>query len=358
MAFLISSTQRLRVFEQWLQRQLRRYLHHVSPPIWRLLQLSASMTSYVPSVCHLEKQCPSDPLSMWLLKECASTISPFLTRIFNLSLTGGDFPWPWKHAIVNPLLKKAGGDNSIVSSYRPVTNLPHISKILARIVHRQVISHLEELKLLPNFKSAYRPGHSTEMGVLMVYSDLIDAIWSGKFALLSLLDLTAAFDTVNHNNLLPYPASSQRRGANSVWPRVLRTHHADSTWPTALAAHSSKDRFQAMITRIQGTTWVSTSLHKNYCVEVLAKRCLRSTSHRCLVIPSSSKAVLFDERSFAIEGPSLWNHLPDIVKEAGSIKLFKQRLKTHLFGQSFEILAFFKLCNSALDFCRDHAMAL
>ena len=113
-----------------------------------------------------------------------------------------DFPSPLKHAIVTPLVKKAGLDDSIVSSYRPVSNLLHLLKILERIVHRQVISHLEEFKLLPDFQSAYCLGHSTETAVLKVYSDLIDATSNGKFALLSLLDLTAAFDTVDHNILL------------------------------------------------------------------------------------------------------------------------------------------------------------
>ena len=79
---------------------------------------------------------------------------------------------------------------------------------------------------------------------------------------------------------------------------------------------------------------------KNGCVDVLSRRCLRSSSHHRLVIPPPAKTVLFGERSFMVEGPSLWNHLPDNVKEAGYIKLFKQRLKTHLFRQSFEIPSF------------------
>ena len=75
-------------------------------------------------------------------------------------------------------------------------------KILERIVHRQVMSHLAQFKLLPDFQSVYRRGRSTETAVLKVYSDVIDAISNGKFALLSLLDLTAAFDMVDHNILL------------------------------------------------------------------------------------------------------------------------------------------------------------
>ena len=101
------------------------------------------------------------------------------------------------HAIVTPHLKKAGIDDSNTSSYRPVSNLPHLSKILQRTVHHQLISHLEKLKLLLDVQSAYRRGHSTEMVVLKMYSDLIDAISNGKLALLSLLDLTAAFDMVD-----------------------------------------------------------------------------------------------------------------------------------------------------------------
>ena len=79
---------------------------------------------------------------------------------------------------------------------------------------------------------------------------------------------------------------------------------------------------------------------KNYCVEVSSRRCLRSSSHRRLVISPPSKTVLFGERSFAVGGSYLWNHLPDTVKEACSIELFKQILKTYLFTQSFALSAF------------------
>ena len=96
---------------------------------------------------------------------------------------------------------------------------------------------------------------------------------------------------------------------------------------------------------------------KNYRVQVSSRQCLKSSSHHRLVIPPPSKTVLFGERSFAVGGPSLWNHLPDNVKEARSIELFNQRVKTHLFRQSFAIPAFSLFCNSALDFGRNHATA-
>ena len=94
-----------------------------------------------------------------MLKECADVVAPYITHIFNLSLVERHFPAPWKQAIVTPPLKKAGMDDSNVSSYRPVSNFPHLSKILERIVHRQLIGHLEEFKLLPDVQSADRRGH-------------------------------------------------------------------------------------------------------------------------------------------------------------------------------------------------------
>ena len=90
-------------------------------------------------------QCPSDTLPTWCFKECAATVAPFIMRILNLSLTSGDFPSPLKHAIVTPLLKKAGLDDSNVSCYRPVSKFSTlIKKILERIFNCQVISHFEE----------------------------------------------------------------------------------------------------------------------------------------------------------------------------------------------------------------------
>ena len=146
------------------------------------------------------KHCPSDPLSTWLLKGCAATVAPFITRIVNLLLHGGDFPSPWKHVIVIPFLQKAGLDDSVVSSYRLVSNLPHLSESW-----QDCPSPGDQLswriQAVARF-SAYHRGHSTEMAVLKVYLDLIDTIWNGKYALLSLLDLTAAFDMVDQNILL------------------------------------------------------------------------------------------------------------------------------------------------------------
>ena len=73
------------------------------------------------------KQCSLDPLPTWLLKDCVVVLAPFITTTMNISLLLGCFPSTWKHAIVSPLLKKVGLDESFAANYRPVSNVPCLS---------------------------------------------------------------------------------------------------------------------------------------------------------------------------------------------------------------------------------------
>ena len=80
------------------------------------------------------KQCDSDPIPTWLLKECASVIIPTITDVVNLSPSSGHFYPVFKQSIVSPLLKKSTLDNEQLSNYRPISNLSLISKIIERVV--------------------------------------------------------------------------------------------------------------------------------------------------------------------------------------------------------------------------------
>ena len=93
-------------------------------------------------------------------------------------------------------------DDSDTRSYRPISNLSVLSKILERVVAKQMVSYLNDNSLMPEVQSAYRTHHSTETALAKVLSDILMAIDSGNIALLSLLDLSAAFDTVDHEILL------------------------------------------------------------------------------------------------------------------------------------------------------------
>ena len=148
------------------------------------------------------KSCGLDAIPTQLLKNSLSDLLPSITKIINVSLSSGIVPPSFKDAIVNPLLKKLGLDQNQFNNYRPVSNLPFLSKILEKVVLKQLMEHIIKNKLRQKFQSAYRMFHSTETALLRVFNDLINALDDGNVCVLTLLDLSAAFDTIDHDILL------------------------------------------------------------------------------------------------------------------------------------------------------------
>lgn len=141
-------------------------------------------------------------MPMWLLKESTVILAPFLMELISISLKTGEFPAVWKQVTVIPHLKRPGLDQSDVFNYRPVLNLPFLSKLVERAVNKQLISFLSLHGLMLKDQSAYRCGHSTETAILKIFNDLIDTIANGRIALLGLIDLSSAYDSVDHGILI------------------------------------------------------------------------------------------------------------------------------------------------------------
>ena len=148
------------------------------------------------------KTCLLDNIPTDILKKFHVLFLPFLTSFVNLCLQSGKFPSKCKHAIVVPLLKKPDLDKDVIANYRPVANLSFISKIIERVVVRGLIEHLNKNNLLPQFQSGYRHRHSTETALLQVVSGLFANIDLQNVSLLAFLDMSAAFDCVDHRILL------------------------------------------------------------------------------------------------------------------------------------------------------------
>ena len=127
---------------------------------------------------------------------------PILTFLVNLSLSHGEFCSSLKKAFVIPLLKKASLDCDVFKNFRPVSQLSFLSKLIERAVCKFLIAHLVANNLYEPYQSAYRSSHSTETALLRVHNDLLRSIDRDGGAVLVLLDLSAAFDTIDHAMLL------------------------------------------------------------------------------------------------------------------------------------------------------------
>jgi len=103
-----------------------------------------------------------------------------------------------KESIISPLLIKPTLDKE-PSSYRPISNLSLISKIIERVVKSRLMDHLTSNSSLNSHQSAYCKHHSTETALLYIHDHLVSAIGSQKLSCLCLLDHSAAFDTIDHD---------------------------------------------------------------------------------------------------------------------------------------------------------------
>jgi hypothetical protein len=174
------------------------------------------------------KSCSLDPMPTSVLKHCIYELADIITRLINFSLTDASVPTQFKQAVIVPLLKKPGLDVDVLKNYRPVSNLSFISKVLEKVVLFQLERHLTQINGYVTYQSAYRKCHSTETALIRVQSDIMCAIDNRSAAALVLLDMSAAFDTIDHSLLL-----QRLRNTFGIDGKVL-------TWITSYLS----DRFQ------------------------------------------------------------------------------------------------------------------
>jgi hypothetical protein len=155
-----------------------------------------------------------------------------------MSLAEGRFPSQYKTAIVHPLIKNQSLPHDDLASYRPISNLNFISKIIERVIHSRINSHLATFPSITPFQSAYRKFHSTETALLSIYNNLLSACNQQKVSALVLLDLSAAFDTIDHNILLIRLSSTF--GISGLAHSLLSSYLLDRTQSVTVEANHTQ----------------------------------------------------------------------------------------------------------------------
>ena len=147
------------------------------------------------------KHCSLDLIPTWFIKKYCNKFAHILTKIINTSLITGCFPVKLKLSIVRPTHKKPNLERNDFKSYRPVSNLAFNGKLIERAVHNQIVKYLEESNIMEANQSAYRKNHSVETVLLKIVNDVYIGKENKQSCMLCMLDLSAAFDTLDFDIL-------------------------------------------------------------------------------------------------------------------------------------------------------------
>ncbi|KAI2653946.1 RNA-directed DNA polymerase from mobile element jockey [Labeo rohita] len=183
--------------------------------------------------------CPQDVIPTHSLKQVFHVIGPDLLSFINKCLQTGTVPDCLKHASDLPQLKKTNLDPTLMSNFRPISKLPFLSKILEKVVLGQLQSFLNENNLHEKFQSGFKAHHSTESALLRVMNDVMLTTDSGQSVALVLLDLSSAFDLVDHSILLSrLETCVGLRGMVLQW---FRSYLTNRSYSVCLGPNSSSD---------------------------------------------------------------------------------------------------------------------
>ena len=140
-----------------------------------------------------------DEINYGIVKQNFNSLLVPLKHIFDVSLKSGTFPEKMKIARVTPVFKP--GDTSLMTNYRPICVLPCFSKMLERIMCNRLYKYLTENNLLYCKQFGFQKGHSLEHAILQLVEQINQSFERNEFTLGVFIDLSKAFDTVDHQIL-------------------------------------------------------------------------------------------------------------------------------------------------------------
>ena len=158
-----------------------------------------------------------DDINSNVVKDVYKELTEPLFHICKLSIRSGVFPNKMKIAKVTPLFKSDEAD--LLKNYRPISVLPTFSKILERIIYNRIYSHIIENNMLYNKQFGFRENCSTDLAILKLAQEIHESFEKHEYTLGVFVDLSKAFDTVDHEILLKKLSFFGINGLNLQWFR-------------------------------------------------------------------------------------------------------------------------------------------
>ena len=161
------------------------------------------------------KSCGIDLIDPFIIKQLAVPLAPILSNIFNKSMNTGRVPDKLKEAIITPVYKS--DDRKSFGNYRPISILPIFSKILERIIYNRLLTYLDKMHILSSNRYGFRKNYSTYMALIELIDSLSHSIDNNEYTIGIFVDLSKAFDTVDHKILISKLNHYGIRGTPLMW---------------------------------------------------------------------------------------------------------------------------------------------
>jgi hypothetical protein len=161
------------------------------------------------------KSCGIDLIDTFIIKQLAGPLAPILSNIFNKSMNTGRVPDKLKEAMITPVYKS--DDRKSFGNYRPISILPIFSKILERIIYNRLLTYLDKMHILSSNQYGFRKNYSTYMALIELIDSLSHSIDNNEYTIGIFVDLSKAFDTVDHKILISKLNHYGIRGTPLMW---------------------------------------------------------------------------------------------------------------------------------------------
>ena len=180
----------------------------------------------------------ADPVETSVVKQSFDILAPVLLHIINSCISQNCFPDSLKKALITPIIKDETKNCEEFQNYRPISNLEFLSKLLERVIYVQLTKYIEKYNLHARFQSAYKPNHSCETAMAYVINDIQKLLEEKHNVVLAMLDLSSAFDTVDHKLLID--RLERQFGISEGALQLIKSYLCDRSFSVVINEDTSK----------------------------------------------------------------------------------------------------------------------